>query len=114
MSANGQYIIALANSAGSADRGFTSNDFGVNWVSIGADQIWIQTAMTDDGRFQVAWYFDGYYYSSNFGVSWTDSGGGSPLPRMSFDGRVKFSNQGKYITGNDGANANFSQFTEIW
>jgi archaellum component FlaF (FlaF/FlaG flagellin family) len=113
MSANGQYIIALANDSGNPDRCYSSNDFGVTWVSMGANQIWDQTAMTDDGRFQVAWYNTGYYYSSNFGVSWTDATG-SPNPRMSFNGRAKFSNQGKYITGNDGNNPNYYQFTEHW
>ena len=114
MSANGQYIIALANDNGNPDRGYSSNDFGATWVSIGSNQIWVQTAMTDDGRFQVAWYVDGYYYSSNFGLSWTDTGAITPLPRMNFQGRPKFSNQGKYITGNDGTNCNYSQFTELW
>jgi hypothetical protein len=113
MSANGQYIIALANDNGNPDRGYSSNDFGVTWVSMGANQVWENTCMTDDGRFQIAWYNTGYYYSSNFGVSWTDVTG-SPTPRFDTNGRAKFSNQGKYITGNDGANPNFVIFSELW
>jgi len=114
MSANGQYMIALANDNGNPDRGSSSNDFGVTWTSMGSDQKWVQTAMTDDGRFQVAWYSLGYYYSTNFGTSWTDTGAVSPLPRMTDEGRAMFSNQGKYITGNDGNNLNYSVFTELW
>ena len=113
MSANGQYIIALANDNGNPDRCVSSLDFGVTWASMGTDQKWENTAMTDDGRFQVAWYNSGYYYSSNFGVSWTDATG-SPNPRFNTNGRAKFSNQGKYITGNDGSNPNYCQFTELW
>jgi len=113
MSANGQYIIALANDNGLADRGISSNDFGVTWTIMGADQKWIQTAMTDDGRFQVAWYSTGYYYSSNFGASWTDATG-NPTPRMTDDGRARFTNQGKYIVGNESVNCNYSVFSEIW
>lgn len=113
MSANGQYIIALANDNGNPDRGISSNDFGVTWTIMGADQKWIQTAMTDDGRFQVAWYSTGYYYSSNFGASWTDATG-NPTPRMTDDGRARFTNQGKYIVGNESVNCNYSVFTELW
>lgn len=113
MSANGQYIIALANDNGNPDRCYSSNDFGVTWVVMGADQIWENTCMTDDGRFQIAWYNTGYYYSSNFGVSWTNATG-NPTPRMSDDGRARFTNQGKYIVGNDGSNCNYSVFTELW
>jgi hypothetical protein len=113
MSANGQYIIALANDNGNPDRCASSNDFGATWVSMGLDQKWFNCCMTDDGRFQVAWYNNGYYYSSNFGVSWTDATGG-PTPIITSNGRPKFSNQGKYITGNDGGSCNYSQFTELW
>jgi len=113
MSANGQYIIALANDSGNPDRGYSSNDFGVTWVSMGANQVWQNTCMTDDGRFQIAWYNSGYYFSSNFGVSWTDITG-SPSPSFTFNGRPKFSNQGKYITGNNSNNPNYVVFTELW
>lgn len=113
MSRSGQYMIALANDSGNPDRCYSSNNFGVTWVSMGSSQIWENTAMTDDGRFQVAWYNSGYYYSSNFGVSWTDATG-SPSPRFDFRGKPKFSNQGKYITGNDGANPNYVVFNELW
>jgi hypothetical protein len=113
MSRSGQYMIALANDSGNPDRCYSSNNFGTTWVSMGADQVWQNTCMTDDGRFQIAWYDTGFYYSSNFGVSWTDATG-SPTPRMTFNGRPKFSNQGKYITGNDGSNPNGYVFTELW
>jgi len=113
MSANGQYIIALANDSGNPDRASSSNDFGVTWVSMGADQRWDNCCMTDDGRFQIAWYNTGYYYSSNFGVSWTNATG-SPTPRFTSNGKPKFSNQGKYITGNDSTNPNYVVFTELW
>jgi len=113
MSRSGQYMIALANDSGNPDRCYSSNDFGITWVTMGSDQIWDNTCMTDDGRFQIAWYNTGYYYSSNFGVSWTNATG-SPTPRFSSNGKPKFSNQGKYITGNDSTNPNYVEFTELW
>jgi len=113
MSRSGQYMIALANDSGNPDRAYSSNDFGLTWTSMGTPQIWDNTCMTDDGRFQMAWYNTGYYYSFNFGTSWTDATG-SPNPRFSFNGRPKFSNQGKYITGNDSNNPNYVVFSELW
>lgn len=113
MSANGQYMIAIANDSGNPSRLYTSNDFGANWINQGIDKPWLTCCMTDDGRFQVAW--NGYgeiWYSLNFGQTWTQ--GASGVNFNTQYGKPHFTNDGRYIVGLNGSNPTYIQFSDLW
>jgi hypothetical protein len=115
MSANGQYMMAIANDNGNPDSLYTSNDFGVTWTNQSLNYIWQCCCMTDSGRFQVAFNSSSggqISFSTTYGITWTTTAASSGI----FDGgqHLRFTSDGKYLVGLQTSIPVYIEFSTMW
>jgi hypothetical protein len=107
MSANGKYRM-IGQEAGTYGQVRISSDYGETWTSVGTSSIWIDSAMSADGKYQIVAGVK-IQMSSDYGATWEIVENDNP----EWYG-VTMSADGTYISVSGAGTLNSSDRGETW